>query len=173
MSDPNLLVAYLRRAYHAADGLWFMKVEEAHGFEDALELDRRVWEVLAKLQARQARKLLDVTGHAPEDLAECFTLKLTADGHDFTATVSADAVTFTIHGCPWLELLRKSDRQDLAALIAQTICPTEGRVWCREFGDQCEFTMPRMACQGAEGCEMRFTWHREGGAGLDPCKEIC
>ncbi len=158
MPDPDIVVEYLRRAYHVVDGLWFMKVEEAHDFEEALELDRRVWEILAKIQARQARRLLEVGGNAPEDLAECFTLKLTADGHRFTITAGVDAVTFTIHACPWLELLRKSDRQDLAARIAQTICPTEGRVWCHEFGDQCEFSMPHMACAGAEGCEMRFGW---------------
>ena len=158
MPSPDLLTDYLRRAYHAVDGLWFMKVEEAHGFEDALETDRRVWEVLAKIQARQARQLLQVTGNGPADLAECFTLKLTADGHRFTVTVTPESVTFTIHECPWQELLKKSDRQDLAARLAQTICPTEGRVWCQEFAAQCEFSMPRMACQGVEGCEMRFAW---------------
>jgi hypothetical protein len=158
MPEPDILVDYLRRAYHAVDGLWFMKVEEERGFEEALEIDRRVWEVLAKIQARQARKLLAVAGNAPEDLAECFTLKLTADGHRFSVTVSAEAVTFAVQECPWQELLKKSDRQELAARIAQIICPTEGRVWCEEFAGACEFSMPRMACQGAEGCEMRFGW---------------
>jgi hypothetical protein len=156
MSDSDPLIAYLRRAYHAVDGLWFMKVEEAHGFETALDLDRRVWEILAKIQARQARTVLEISGDAPEDLAACFTLKLTADGHDFTVETTAEGVEIAIRGCPWLELLRKSDRQELAARIAQTICPTEGRVWCREFGDRYLFSMPQMACQGTEGCVMRF-----------------
>jgi len=34
---------YFRRSYTAVDGLWFMKVEERHGFEEALRLDEAVW----------------------------------------------------------------------------------------------------------------------------------
>jgi hypothetical protein len=154
--DDRVLAYYLRRSYHAADGLWFMMVEEADDFERALELDRRVWEVLAKIQAREARGLTNSPGNTPEELAKCFSLKLTADGHQFTAEIASAGVYFTIHGCPWLDLLRKSDRQHLAARVSQTICPTEGRVWCGEFGGEYEFEIPLMACGGGEHCEMRF-----------------
>jgi predicted ArsR family transcriptional regulator len=154
--DERILVEYLRRAYHAVDGLWFVMVEKAHDFDHALELDRGVWEVLAKIQARKARELTGCAGSAPADLVRCFSLKLTADGHAFEATATDDEVRFTIHDCPWLELLRKSDRQELAARVAQAICPTEGRVWCEEFGGAYEFGMPTMACSGAGRCEMRF-----------------
>jgi hypothetical protein len=156
MPDDRLLAEYLRRAYHAVDGLWFVMAEEAHDFEHALELDRRVWEVLAKIQARKARDLLDAAGNSPEELARCFTLKLTADGHAFGVEVSERDVTFAIRDCPWLELLRRSDRRHLAARVAQTICPTEGRAWCAEFGGEYDFEMPRMACVEGEGCVMQF-----------------
>jgi hypothetical protein len=156
MPDDRILTEYLRRAYHAVDGLWFVMAEEAHDFDHALELDRRVWEVLAKIQARKARELLDIPGNSPEELARCFTLKLTADGHAFGVEVSDAGVTFAIRDCPWLELLRKSDRRHLAARVAQTICPTEGRVWSHEFGGEYEFEMPRMACVEGEGCVMQF-----------------
>lgn len=152
----RMLVEYLRRAYHAVDGLWFVKVEEEHGFEEALELDRRVWEVLAKVQARKARELTQSSGCAAGALARCFGLKLTADGHDFEVETSPAAVTFRIAGCPWLALLRKSGRTDLAQRVAEAICLTEGRVWCAEFGGEWEFEMPRMACAGAAACEMRY-----------------
>ena len=49
MTRAEQVVEYLRRSYQAVDGLWFMKVEEALGFEAALEADRRVWEILAKI----------------------------------------------------------------------------------------------------------------------------
>ncbi len=155
--DDHLLVDYLRRAYHAVDGLWFMKVEEALGFERALEIDRQVWAILAKIQARKARELTGSAGNSAPELLRCFRLKLTADGHEFEARLAEDGVTFLIRGCPWLELLRKSNRQEVAARIAQSICPTEGGVWCAEFGGEYEFAMPRMACAGQETCEMRFT----------------
>jgi len=46
-SDEQL-VQFLRRSYHAVDGLWFMSVEDVEGFPAALELDQLVWEVLAR-----------------------------------------------------------------------------------------------------------------------------
>ena len=149
MTDYKQLAEYLRRSYHAVDGLWFVMAEEAHDFDHALALDRRVWQVLAKIQARKARDLTHSTGNTPDDLARCFTLKLTADGHQFDTSVTPSEVTFTIHRCPWFELLRNSNRQHLAAKVAQTICPTEGRVWCAEFGGEYEFDMPFMACADA------------------------
>jgi len=152
----KLLVELLRRSYQAVDGLWFTMVEQAHDFDHALELDRRVWEILAKIQARKARELLASSGNTPEELASCFGLKLTADGHKFDVSVNPHEVLFTIRHCPWLALLRKSNRDHLALKVAQTICPTEGRVWCSEFGALYSFQMPLMACSGAELCEMHF-----------------
>ena len=150
------LVRYLRRCYQAVDGLWFMLAEEAGDFEQALELDRRVWEVLAKIQARQAREVLGCPGYSPQDLARCLELKLVADGHDFELTVEPAEVQVTVRACPWLELLRKSGRDHLALRVAQTICPLEGEVWCREFGGEYDFEMPQMACAGASECLMRY-----------------
>ncbi len=154
--DERILAEYLRRSYHAVDGLWFVTVEAEHDFEHALELDRRVWQTMAKIQARKARELLGASGNTPEELARCFSLKLTGDGHCFAVETTAEGVTFTISDCPWLQLLRKSNRQHLAARVAQTICPTEGGVWCAEFGGEYEFEMPQMGCQGAACCKMIF-----------------
>jgi len=154
--DDAMLSEYLRRSYHAVDGLWFVMVEEAHDFEQALDLDRRVWESLAKIQARKARELMGADDHSTENLARCFALKLTADGHRFTVNTEEEGVYFTIQDCPWLQLLRKSNREHLAAMVAQTICPTEGRVWSAEFGGAYDFEMPAMACKGDTQCRMRF-----------------
>jgi hypothetical protein len=163
----EILTTFLRRSYHAVDGLWFVTTEEECGFERALELDQRVWEVMAKIQARKARELTGSKGNSPEELARCFSLKLTADGHDFEVSVTSGEVRYLVRSCPWLELMRKSDRRHLAAKVAQTICPTEGRTWCAEFGGQYEFAMPQMGCAGGGSCELRFTrsaGHEDGGA---------
>ncbi|MGD9519267.1 MAG: DUF6125 family protein, partial [Armatimonadota bacterium] len=53
------------RAYQAVDGLWFMMVEQADGFPKALQLDEQVWQVLAKIEAREDRELLGCTGNDP------------------------------------------------------------------------------------------------------------
>ena len=166
--DDRALVEYLRRSYHAVDGLWFVKVEEDHGFEAALEFDQRVWQVLAKIQARKARELTNACDNGPETLARCFTLKLTADGHDFAAEVTGEGVLFRIAECPWLALLRKAGRTHLAQPIAEAVCRTEGNVWCAEFGGAYVFDMPQMSCAGGTECHMRFT--RQAVAGLGPAE---
>ncbi len=43
---------YLHRCYTAADGLWFVKVEEKYGFDSALDIDKEVWKVIPKIQSR-------------------------------------------------------------------------------------------------------------------------
>ncbi len=154
-SSDAILVEYLRRAYQAVDGLWFTMVEEQQGFQQALELDRRVWKVLAKIQARKARQLTGCAGNSTAELARCFALKLTADGHRFDMASDDTEVQFVIFACPWLELLRKSGRRHVAATVAQAVCLGEGRVWGAEFGGY-HFAMPRMMCDGADRCEMVF-----------------
>ncbi len=144
-SSDAILVEYLRRAYQAVDGLWFTMVEEQQGFQQALELDRRVWKVLAKIQARKARQLTGCAGNSTAELARCFALKLTADGHRFDMASDDTEVQFVIFACPWLELLRKSGRRHVAATVAQAV----------EFGGY-HFSMPRMMCDGTDRCEMVF-----------------
>ena len=47
---------YYHRCYKAVDGLWFVKTEEKFDFDTSLELDRDVWEVMPKIQARFLKK---------------------------------------------------------------------------------------------------------------------
>ncbi len=156
MFSDRVLAQYLSRSYHAVDGLWFVKVEERLGFDAALEIDGEVWGILAKIQAREARKALAANGNSPEELQRCFALKLTADGHQFTSRLEGEDVVFEITRCEWLELLRKSGREELAAKVAERVCPTEGWAWCREFGEKYEFAMPCVMCLGGGPCVMRF-----------------
>ena len=74
---------YYQRSYTAVDGLWFIKAEDKHGFDDALDLDTEVWRVMPKIQAR---KLKAFTGleQGLDALAECCSAKLRLDGFAFT-----------------------------------------------------------------------------------------
>jgi len=51
---------YFRLSYTAVDGLWFMKVEERMGFEQALQIDEAVWAVLPKIQARALKAMMNL-----------------------------------------------------------------------------------------------------------------
>jgi len=156
VSDDKALSEYLRRSYTALDGLWFVMVEEAYGFQQALQLDEKIWEVMPKIQARKAREVLGITGNSIADLAACFGLKLRADGHEFEVHQQPESIRFTVLRCQWLELLRSSGREHLAEQISGRICPTECRGWCAEFGDEFEFEIPQSLCSGAEVCQIVF-----------------
>ncbi len=154
--SDRIVADYLRRSYTAVDGLWFVKVEEAEDFGTALELDRQVWEVMPKIQARRARALLDIDGDAAGDLAACFGLKLEADGHEYQVIVDDTRVRARVHRCLWLENMRRSGREHLATQIGEHVCTAEGRVWAEEFGGCYEFSLPCRRCGGDTFCEFLF-----------------
>ena len=116
MNKDQVLVEYLRRSYTAADGLWFMIVEEAHDFEHALALDEKVWQILPKIQVRKAREVLGITGNSLADLTACFSLKLRADGHLFRVDGSARRCGVRCHPLQGRQTTARSLREWQAAL---------------------------------------------------------
>ena len=45
----------------AVDGLYYLGIEEAFDTEAATEIDRKVWEVMGRIEARRLRTLFDIT----------------------------------------------------------------------------------------------------------------
>lgn len=52
----------------AVDGLYYLFIEEKYGTEVATEIDRRVWEVMGKIEARKIKKLFDIKGNHISDV---------------------------------------------------------------------------------------------------------
>jgi len=46
----------------AVDGLYYLGIEENFGTEAATKIDRKVWEVMGKIEARKLKKLLEIDG---------------------------------------------------------------------------------------------------------------
>jgi len=44
------------------DGLYYLGIEDKFGIEAATDIDRRVWEVMGKIEARKLKKLFDIKG---------------------------------------------------------------------------------------------------------------
>jgi len=147
---------YLGRSYGAVDGLWFMKAEEKYGFEAALELDRQVWEVLPKIQARMLKRMLKLDGGI-EGLRGSLEVRLGIDGFEFEAgKLAQDAFRVTIFYCPWHELMVKSGRAHLAGRIGDVVCRADYLAWTREFGEDLGFELESQICKGARNCIMHF-----------------
>jgi len=149
---------YLQRSYSATDGLWFMKVENQFNCETALELDRQVWQVMPKIQARKLKTLLKL-GSGMDALLQCFSAKLEIDGFEFDTEILEQNRGFRIciNKCPWHEILVLSGREKLSEKIGDCICPAEYSIWAREFGEDIEFALDDRICHGKDRCFLAFS----------------
>jgi hypothetical protein len=162
--------AFFRRSYCAVDGLWFMMVEERLGFEAALDIDAQVWQVMAKIQARELRRLLD----APmgiDGLAQCLKLKFAWESFDAQIErPNADTLRCVLQGCPWHEAMVRSGREHLSGRVGERICPVEFAVWADEFaiaGRPIEYALDALLCTGQECCILTFH-QRQTSAAFGP-----
>jgi len=148
-------VEYFHRSYKAVDGLWFMKVEEKYGFNVALEIDKEVWKVMPKIQARMIKSMLS-KGDGEVALLESLTAKLAVEGFKFTAEQQANGFRIQITDCPWHNLMVKSGREAYSGKVGSAICNGEYSVWASEFDGNMRFTLRSQKCTGSEHCVLDF-----------------
>ena len=146
---------YFHRSYKAADGLWFMKVEEKHGFNAALEVDKEVWKVMPKIQARMIKSMLE-KGGGNVTLLESLNTKLSLEGFNFKVEQDEKGFRIRIHDCPWHNLMVKSGREKLSGQVGTTICNVDYSVWASEFDEKTQFTFQTQICKGSEHCILDF-----------------
>ena len=139
------------------DGLWFLKVEERFGFEAALDADRKVWKVMAKIQSRALKSILASPAGDIPDFRKAFSAKLKLDGFTSGTRASKDGgFTVTVRACPWLEMLAKAGRLEYAERIGAAICGSEYAVWAQEFGDTYAMELRSRICRGDKACKISF-----------------
>jgi len=146
---------YFCRSYKAADGLWFMKVEEKHGFNAALEIDREVWKVMPKIQARMIKSMLG-KGEGENALLESLKAKLSMEGFKFKVEKKPDGFRIQISDCPWHNLMAKSGRKEYSEKVGTAICNVEYSVWASEFDENIRFTLQTQKCKNSEYCTLNF-----------------
>ena len=154
LSD-NQKIEILRRSYTSIDGLWFLKLEEKYGFEAALEVDREVWKVFPKVQARLLKSM---AGHNSglDALLDCYTARLALENFTFHTEKSADGVKVIIEKCPWHDIMMKSGREKLSGRIGDVICQSECETWAKEFGEDLRFESGGRICKGDKACVVDF-----------------
>ena len=158
---------YFRRSYTSVDGLWFMKVEEIFSFEEALEIDRRVWSIFPKIQARTLRSMLG-TEKGIEGLAQCLAAKHSIEGFGFEVEIGGDgsgsSLRMIVSRCPWRELMVKSGREGLSERVGSAICNAEYSTWATEFGGddrKISFRLKSQICKGDRVCTFCFEEMKE------------
>ena len=154
LSDEQV-AKYFHRSYQAVDGLWFMKVEEKYGFDTALQMDKEVWKVMPKIQARMIKSFLKL-GEGEAALLDSLKAKLSLEGFKFNVEQGENGFRIRISNCPWHNLMVKSGREKFSAKVGETICNAEYSVWASEFDENMQFTLATQKCQGAEHCLLTF-----------------
>ncbi len=155
--NDSIRAKFFKRCYESIDGLWFMKIEEEDGFERALEIDRRVWEIVPKIQARTLRGLLGIEEAGIAALSKALKAKAELDEAEAEIVIENDkSLRLIFRRCPWFELMKKSNREHLAGKVGKTICGTEYPVWQREFKAGNSFELKSMLCDGGDCCVMEF-----------------
>jgi len=150
------IINYLHRSFTAVDGLWFLKVEDEYTFDEALKIDKEVWKVMPKIQARMLKSFGNLEGGI-EALCECLTTKLVLDGFKFKTVSLKNGFKIIIEECPWHNILVQSKRASLSGSIGELICSTEYSVWASEFNDGIRFELKNHICEGSKSCILQFT----------------
>ena len=157
---------YFRRSYTAVDGLWFMKVEERLGFDEALQLDEAVWKVLPKIQARALKGMMHLPGGL-EGLQQALSARLALEGFDYEMEPRSEGFAVIVKRCPWHDIMEKSGRGNLSEKVSELICRVENSVWASEFaggkgkpgegeGREIGFEREERICRGEGRCVLRF-----------------
>ncbi len=136
---------YFKKSYFALDGLWFLMIEEETSFEYALELDKKVWKVLARIQAKSAIKL-------GKEFFESLRLKWDAEGYKYRF----EKYKVVIEKCPWWEIMKRSGRENLAGRVGGVICPIIYNEWAKEYNAPYTITFETCICQGDKTCTLHF-----------------
>jgi len=106
-------------AITAIDGLWFLAVEEALGFEKAFELDLEVWSrygiVLLKRLAKRLGVNLDREDPPPlKTVSDMLVTLCTIDGTESAGEMQdADTCVFRVFRCPWWDNLQAAGRSEV------------------------------------------------------------
>ena len=136
---------YFKKSYFALDGLWFLMIEEENSFEYALELDKKVWKIMAKIQARTAIKL-------GKEFFESLKLKWDSEGYKY----HLEKYKIVIEQCPWWDIMKNSGRENLAGRVGAVICPLIYNEWAKEYKAPYTITFETCMCQGEKTCTLRF-----------------
>jgi len=153
LSDGQI-ADYFRRSYAAADGLWFLKVEERYGFENALQIDEEVWKILPKIQARMIKDMAGL-GSGIDGLFQGIVTRLRLEGFSFSGEREERGFSILVSRCPWHDLMIRAGREHLSGEVGRLICQVENSAWAKEFGD-IGFQRSSGICRGDAQCRLLF-----------------
>jgi len=145
------LLKWLREAYFAVDGIWFLTLEERLGLERAVELDVEVWRRFAHVMARRVAKRLGVDASSPAGIVESLGVFFDVEGWGVDLDPARGA--FKVERCPWWDYLNKVGRSHIIEHVCPKVCEAIFSSWAEALNPRARltftFTPPH--------CQAKFT----------------
>jgi len=155
--EKEQIIKYYYESFVKVDGLWFIKTEESYGFQKALDIDRSVWEILPKIQARLLKSFYkDLDGLCLLKKALETKLKLDHFKFEFKTNEQKNKITVSINKCPWHEIMLKSGRENRSKDIGDVICSTEYKTFTNEIMDKADVSLSKGICRGEKSCVLEI-----------------
>jgi len=155
--DPVLKSEYLKRVYMSVDGVWYIMVEKYFGFENALLLDKEVWQIMPKIAARKIKDLLGLSDKKLEGLSESLAFRFAVEGYEVKLhRLVENTLEIQIASCPWRLQMLKLKNEELLTGVAERVCPVVYETWGREFIEEFRFEMNPQICKGGEICRLKY-----------------
>jgi hypothetical protein len=70
---PDFIFMHLRNMW-SIDGLYFLGIEEKYGTKVATEIDKDVWKIMGKIEARRLKNLFEIKDNNLSSLVKCLKL---------------------------------------------------------------------------------------------------
>ena len=96
---PDFIFMHLRNMW-SVDGLYFLEIEKKYGTEIATDIDKNVWEIMGKIEARRIKNLFDFKNNDLNCLLKCLKLSgWTLDLEDKEFIVHKDKIIIQNSKC--------------------------------------------------------------------------
>jgi hypothetical protein len=149
---------YFKRLYVAIDGMWYMIVEKHFGQENAVQIDREVWEVIPKIAARKTKELLRLPEGKLDSLSKSLAFRFAVEDYEIESNmINGPTLEIKMTACPWRREIIKSNNEKLLPQLADNVCPVVYKTWAGEFLDRFQFRMSSKICRGDRICQIEFT----------------
>lgn len=152
---PNFdkqLVRLIRSALIAIDGLYFLEIENKFGFDDAFDIDLKVWKRYGPIIIKRIKKTLSIEDDSLDSFLKILEILCTIDGTQFEIVEkSHDKAILRVIYCPWWENLKRSKREKLVRcdIVDKEIFPG----WAESFNPKLEFKLTKALPDGQDSCE--------------------
>ena len=105
----------------ALDGLWFLAVEKAMGFDKALDMDIDVWAKYAPVSVRRMRKYFNLSENGLQAIKEVIKYDPIWFSIDFEFMENTpQRLVFQVNRCPVLEAQERMGRKILTCVPVET-----------------------------------------------------